>query len=193
MITVVGHGDLTAPTLAMLESELTSRLTACAAADGTLVIRAGQGLPVVAGRAAGAAGLAPVTVLPAKAGLPVPLRQGHRPVEELLKLSQQTRLLEYDPSSRDSCIAADETLIRKCAKILAVWDGSPSTDRDATAHLVAYALGRGVEVEVLWPEGARRIPWGPPGLPGRDRPTGACASRARGISAERPRRSVDNG
>ncbi|MFB6931801.1 hypothetical protein [Streptomyces chartreusis] len=42
------------------------------------------------------------------------------------------------------------------ARVLAVWDGSPSGGRDATAHLVAFARSSGVDVEVLWPDGASR-------------------------------------
>lgn len=40
--------------------------------------------------------------------------------------------------------------------MLAVWDGSPSDGRDATAHLVAFARATGVPVEILWPAGATR-------------------------------------
>ncbi|WP_149547580.1 hypothetical protein [Streptomyces marokkonensis] len=38
----------------------------------------------------------------------------------------------------------------------AVWDGSPSDGRDATAHLVTCARARGVPVEAVWPAGAAR-------------------------------------
>ncbi|WP_405810246.1 hypothetical protein OG729_36270 [Streptomyces sp. NBC_00210] len=159
MIAVVGHRDLTAPTLALLETELGSRLAGFARAGKAGLVRAGQGLPVAFGRAARAAGLALVTVLPTAAGVPAPLRErDRRAAGELLLLSEQVRLLEYDPASGSSCVAADESLLRTCARVLAVWDGSPSNSRDATAHLVAFAHGRGIEVDVLWPAGACRMP-----------------------------------
>lgn len=157
VIAVVGHPDLTGSTLALLEEDLGSRLSGLARAGGAGVVRAGQGLPVVFGRAAHAAGLALVTVLPAKHGVPGLLREPDRKAAgELLLLSDQVRLLEYEPDSRGSCLRADEDLLRGCARLLAVWDGSPSNGRDATAYLVAFARGLGLDVEVLWPAGAGR-------------------------------------
>ncbi|GGJ43484.1 hypothetical protein [Streptomyces brasiliensis] len=157
MIAVVGHPDLTAPTLALLEEELRRRLASLARAGRAGLVRAGQGLPVVVGRAARAAGLALVTVLPARGGVPEVLTaQDRRAAGELLLLSDQVRLLEYDPTDRDACVGADESLLRSCARLLAVWDGSPSSGRDATAHLVAFARSSGVDVEILWPAGAGR-------------------------------------
>jgi hypothetical protein len=158
VIAVVGHPDLTAPTLAMLEEELCRRLAEFARAGKTGLVRAGQGLPVAFGRAARAAGLALVTVLPSRNGVPEVLEPCDRKAAgELLLLSEQVRLLEYDPSDRGACVGADESLLRSCARLLAVWDGSPSHSWDATAYLVAFARSRGIDVEVLWPNGAGRM------------------------------------
>ncbi|MFI6658887.1 hypothetical protein ACIBL8_25520 [Streptomyces sp. NPDC050523] len=158
MIAVVGHPDLTTPTLAMLEEELYWRLAEFAEAGRAGLVRAGRGLPVAFGRAARAAGLALVTVLPSRNGMPEVLeRRDRRAAGELLLLSQQARLLEYDPCDHDACVEADEELLRSCRRLLAVWDGSPSSGRDATAHLVTFARGCGVEVQVLWPDGAGRM------------------------------------
>ncbi|MEU1258508.1 hypothetical protein ACWHLZ_23475 [Streptomyces chartreusis] len=157
MIAVVGHPDLTAPTLKMVEEELRRRLAEFARAGKAGLVRAGQGLPVAFGRAARAAGLALVTVLPTKNGVPDVLESSdRRAAGELLLLSSQVRLMEYDPADRGACVGADEDLMRSCARVLAVWDGSPSDGRDATAHLVAFARSSGVDVEVLWPDGASR-------------------------------------
>jgi len=158
VIAVVGHPDLTTLTLALLEEELRTRLAGLAQAGRAGLVRAGQGLPVAFGRAARAAGLALVTVLPAMQGVLAPLREADRKAAgELLLLSQQVRLLEYEPGLGSSCVSADEDLLRGCTRVLAVWDGSPSTFRDATAHLVAFARGLGLDVEVLWPAGADRV------------------------------------
>ncbi|MFF4569718.1 hypothetical protein [Streptomyces sp. NPDC001410] len=158
MIAVVGHPDLTAPTLAMLEEELRRRLAEFALAGKAGLVRVGQGLPVAFGRAARAAGLALVTVLPSRNGVPDVLEScDRRAAGELLLLSEQVRLLEYDPTDRGACVVADESLLRSCARLLAVWDGSPTDGRDATAHLVAFARSSGMDVEVLWPEGAGRM------------------------------------
>jgi hypothetical protein len=158
VIAVVGHPDLTAPTLAMLEEELGRRLVGFARAGRAGLVRAGRGLPVVVGRAARAAGLPLVTVLPSRSGVPAVLETDDlKAAGELLVLSEQVRLLEYDPADRGACVGADESVLRACDRLLAVWDGSPSNGRDATAHLVAYARSSGVDVDVFWPAGARRM------------------------------------
>ncbi|MFF6998878.1 hypothetical protein ACFY93_28535 [Streptomyces sp. NPDC008313] len=157
MIAVVGHRDLTEWTLGRIEEELRTRLARFAEAGSTGLVRVGQGLPVAAGRAARKAGLALMTVLPDGGRLPALSRPGGaRAAGELLLLSQRVRWEEYDPADRDACVRLDERLLRGCARVLAVWDGSPSDGRDATAHLVAFARSLGIEVEVLWPDGAER-------------------------------------
>ncbi|HEY8983122.1 MAG TPA: hypothetical protein VIU15_26525 [Streptomyces sp.] len=155
MIAVVGHPDLTASTLALLEEELCSRLSGFARAGRAGLVRGGKGVPLAFGRAARRAGLALVTVLPSCDGLPGRLAEPDREAAgELVLLSRHVRLVEYDPDDRASCITVDEDLLRSCARVLAVWDGSPSSGRDTTAHFVAYARSHGLDVEVLWPHGA---------------------------------------
>ncbi|GHJ33869.1 hypothetical protein IGW14_39600 [Streptomyces hygroscopicus subsp. hygroscopicus] len=155
MIAVVGHRDLSASTLVLVEEELRARLTGFARAGRAGLVRAGRGLPIAFGRAARQAGLALVTVLPSRNGVPAQLTgQDRTAAGELLMLSEQVRLVEYDPGDRGSCVSADESLLRNCARVLAVWDGSPSNGRDVTAHLVAYARSHGADVEVIWPRGA---------------------------------------
>lgn len=76
--------------------------------------------------------------------VPALLRERDGPAAgELLLLSQQVRLLEYDPADRDTCVRADERLLRACAWVVAIWDGTASNGRDTTAHLVAYARSHG--------------------------------------------------
>jgi len=159
VIAVVGHADLAPWTLALLEEELRARLARCAEAGRTGLVRVGQGLPVAFGRAAQQAGLALVTVVPTLNRVPALLRdRDRRAAGELLLLSQQVRLVEYDPADRDACVRADERLLRACARVVAIWDGTTSNDRDPTAHLVAYARSHGIDVEVVWPDGAERLP-----------------------------------
>lgn len=159
LIAVVGHADLAPWTLALLEEELRARLARCAEAGRTGLVRVGQGLPVAFGRAAKQAGLALIAVVPTSNRVPALLRERDRlAAGELLLLSQQVRLLEYDPADRGACIRTDEHLLRTCAQVLAIWDGTASDGHDTTAHLVAYARSHGIDVEVVWPDSAERIP-----------------------------------
>ncbi|MFE5867435.1 hypothetical protein ACFQ6V_02145 [Streptomyces roseifaciens] len=159
MIAVVGHRDLDAGT--SLASDLCDLLERCTTGTSVLV-RAGAGLPVMAGRAVRKAGRKLVVLLPAPAPGAGALPPHDRVAAgELLVLAEHVRLLPYDPADRDASVNADEQLIRSCRQVVAVWDGSPSDGRDATAHLVAFARARSIPVTVFWPASAVRESCGP--------------------------------
>ncbi|MCH0542164.1 hypothetical protein I3F58_21935 [Streptomyces sp. MUM 203J] len=156
MIAAVGHTDLTPSTLTLVETELRARLERLAE-EATGLVRVGSGLPLAFGRAVREAGRRLVVLLPAQGSVPAVLpRRDRVAAGELLLLAERMRLLPYDPEGRDACVSADERMIRTSRRLLAVWDGSPSNGRDATAHLVAYARARGIPVDVVWPRGAAR-------------------------------------
>ena len=155
-IAVVGHADLAPDTLPLVEFALRTRLARWLAPVRAMV-RTGAGTPLAFGRAARAAGWPLALVIPTRTGMPaMPPPGDRRATGELLTLADRVRLLAYDPMDRDSCIGADERLVASSRLLLAVWDGSPSNGRDATAHLVTYARARGVPVEIVWPAGATR-------------------------------------
>ncbi|MEW1700951.1 hypothetical protein ACIQCR_19410 [Streptomyces sp. NPDC093249] len=161
MITALGHTDLTADTWELVRAELRKSLEGLPD-DTTGLVRAGAGLPLLFGRVIREAGQRLVVLLPERsgvfAGVPPRDRAAHR---ELLALAEGIRMLPFDPLDRDACVSADEQLVSGCGRLLAVWDGSPSSGRDATAHMVAYARARGIPVEVVWPAGAAREHAGP--------------------------------
>ncbi len=156
VIAVIGHRDLGNRTLELVEAELRARLDRLAESAAALV-RAGAGLPLVFGRAAREAGRKLTVLLPAQGVVPAVLPERDRSAAgELLVLAEHVRLLPFDPADRNACVGADERLVATCRTVLAVWDGSPSDGRDATAHLVAFARARGIRVEVVWPDGSVR-------------------------------------
>ncbi|KUN20325.1 hypothetical protein AQJ11_29445 [Streptomyces corchorusii] len=160
MITAVGHADLTPATWELVRAELRERLRGLPP-DATALVRAGAGLPLAFGRVVHEVGRRLVVLLPERgdafADAPFHDRRAHR---ELLALAGRIRMLPFDPLDRDACVSADERLVSGCTRLLAVWDGSPSSGQDATAHMVAYARARGIAVEVVWPAGAARQPAG---------------------------------
>ncbi|MGW1785945.1 hypothetical protein ACWCQQ_43735 [Streptomyces sp. NPDC002143] len=113
---------------------------------------------MVFGRAARSAELALVTVLPSRNGVPEVLEaHDRRAAGELLLLSQQVRLLGYDPDDPDACMGADERLLGSCARLPAIWDGSPSDGPRRHSPPGRFPPHQGVHVEVLWPVGAARM------------------------------------
>ncbi|MCX3058403.1 hypothetical protein [Streptomyces beihaiensis] len=156
MIAAVGHADLSPDALRLMESELAARVRGLPS-EAYGLVRASAGLPVVFARAIQAAGRRLAVLIPTFGAVPAPLSGPDLSAAgELLMSAGQVRLLAYDPGDRDACVRADEQLVDGCSRLLAVWDGSPSDGRDATAHLVAYARARGIPVDVLWPAGAAR-------------------------------------
>jgi len=156
MIVAVGHADLTPDTLKLVEAELRTVLEGLPGRVPGLV-RAGAGVPLAFGRAVRAMGRQLIVVTPTQGMVPALLPERDRAaVGELVSLAWPVRLLPYDPVDRDVCVGVDERLIAECGQLLAVWDGSPSNGRDATAHLVAYARAHGVPVEVVWQRGGAR-------------------------------------
>ncbi|WP_041624991.1 hypothetical protein [Stackebrandtia nassauensis] len=41
-------------------------------------------------------------------------------------------------------------------QLIAVWDGQPARGYGGTADVVDYARDHGIDVTVIWPEGAKR-------------------------------------
>ncbi|MET9847377.1 hypothetical protein ACFZC6_26060 [Streptomyces ossamyceticus] len=156
MIVAVGHADLTAPALELVQAELRDHLDRLS--DGAAgLVRAGAGVPLAFGRAARAAGRRLVVLLPTQRAVPAVLPEPDRSgAAELLMLAEEVRLLGFDPADRDARVSADERVVAAGRRVYAVWDGSPSNGTDATAHLVAFARSRGIPVEVVWPAGATR-------------------------------------
>ncbi|OLZ63135.1 hypothetical protein AV521_39730 [Streptomyces sp. IMTB 2501] len=174
MTAAAGHTDPTPDRLNLVQAELRAALERLPERR-TALARAGAGVPVAFGRAVRAAGRELVLVTLTQGLVPalLPARDRVAP-GELVSLAWQVRLLAYDLAVRDACVGADERIIAQCRQLLAVWAGSPSNGRDATAHLVAYARAHGVPVEVVWPQRAAR--GAIPGQPARDagrRPRGS--------------------
>ncbi|MEW1700492.1 hypothetical protein [Streptomyces sp. NPDC091278] len=173
MITAVGHENLPPDTLAPVEREPRIRVERYAGPAPGLV-RAGAGLPAAFGRAVRVSGRRLVVVLPSCGLLPEAVPPGRlAPLREVTELADEVRLPAYDTADRNARVRADETLVARSGRLLAVWDGSPTDGRDATAHLVAHARAHGVRVEVVRPVGAVR------GTPGPAAPRSAAPHPAR--------------
>ena len=157
VIGIAGHADLDADTEVLLEAALRKMLEPLAWPGISGLVRARAGAVVVFGRVVRDLGGELTVVLPSLQGVPAPLSVPDREAAgQLLVLATEVRLLDYDPADHGSCVTADEELIRGCERLIGVWDGSPSTSRDATAHLIAFARGCGLPVDVVWPAGATR-------------------------------------
>lgn len=74
-----------------------------------------------------------------------------------MALAEGLQMWPFDQLDRNACVAVDEQLVSGCGRVLAVWGGSASCVRGATAHMVAYARAHGIPGDVVWPAGAARV------------------------------------
>ncbi|WP_150253340.1 hypothetical protein [Nocardiopsis deserti] len=76
--------------------------------------------------------------------------------DDLLVSSSLVRYMPHRRADRAAYEDANEAVLEWVELLFAVWDGQPADGRGGTGDAVEAARGRGVPVEVIWPEGARR-------------------------------------
>ncbi|GAA3981003.1 hypothetical protein [Thermobifida alba] len=76
--------------------------------------------------------------------------------DRLLVRSSWVRYMSHLSAGRQAYEDANEAVIGSVDRLFAVWDGRPAAGKGGTADAVAAARARGVPVDVIWPEGARR-------------------------------------
>lgn len=76
--------------------------------------------------------------------------------DRLLSKASSVLYMPFDRSQSGAYKAANEELVRRSGRIIAVWDGKPATGPAGTAHVVRAARAAGIEVTTIWPPGACR-------------------------------------
>ena len=80
----------------------------------------------------------------------------HSAYDELLSRAVRIHRLGFVESTSESHMVASARMLDDADVLFAVWDGQPARGYGGTADVVAEARRRGVLVQVIWPEGARR-------------------------------------
>ncbi|GAA3746716.1 hypothetical protein GCM10022402_27800 [Salinactinospora qingdaonensis] len=70
--------------------------------------------------------------------------------------SALVRYMPYRTAGRTAYEAANSTILGNIDRLFAVWDGHPADGKGGTGDTVETAHAKGVPVEIIWPEGARR-------------------------------------
>lgn len=76
--------------------------------------------------------------------------------DELLAHAFVVVELDHVESTEQAHMDASRVMLDAADKLYAVWDGRPARGYGGTADVVASAHGRGITVDVIWPDGARR-------------------------------------
>jgi hypothetical protein len=74
----------------------------------------------------------------------------------LLARTKQVETLPYSKPSEQAFLDAGHRVVDNSDLLIAVWDGQPAAGKGGTADIVAYALHRGVAVNIVWPPGVSR-------------------------------------
>jgi hypothetical protein len=76
--------------------------------------------------------------------------------DELRRLADRVHELDSDDATPRSYQAASEFMLDHADTLWAVWDGRPARGYGGTADVVSAARGRGLPIQVFWPDGAVR-------------------------------------
>lgn len=155
-IAVTGHRGLAAETERLVDAEVRSRLAALP--DCVLVGLSclADGADQIFARAVLDAGGALHVVVPAKRyrdGLPAETWPVY---DALLGQASAVHRLDRVESDEQAHMDASRVMLDHADRLLAVWDGQPARGYGGTADVVQLAHERGVVVDVVWPDGARR-------------------------------------
>lgn len=156
-LAVTGHMNLTDTTVPLVRAALNDLLTAYAPDQLTGISCLARGADSVFAEAVLAAGGRLVAVIPSQDYRQVKVKPDHAALfDRLAAAATEVLVLEHPTASRDAYQAANEVLIARADRLVAVWDGAPSNGKGGTADTVTLARDAGVPVDVVWPDGAAR-------------------------------------
>ena len=156
-LAITGHMDLTDTTVPLVRTALDRLLAAHASDSLTGVSCLARGADSVFAEAVLAAGGRLVAVIPSQDYRQVKVKTDHAALfDQLAAAATEVLVLDRVTASREAYEAANQVLITRADRLVAVWDGTPPSGKGGTADTVTLALDAGLPVDVVWPEGATR-------------------------------------
>jgi hypothetical protein len=80
----------------------------------------------------------------------------HADYDRIIAQATTVHQLSFVKPDPEAHMAASMLLLAGVGQLLAIWDGQPSRGYGGTADVVAAAQKRGINVRVVWPNGAVR-------------------------------------
>lgn len=159
VIAVTGHMDLTEDTVPLVCTALKELLHSYTA-DGPLigVSCIAEGSDALFAEAVLATGGRLTVVIPSRDYRRKTVRPGHAALfDRLVDASDDVVVIPVDSAGRAAYAAANALLLERADRLVAVWNGEPPSGKGGgTADVVLAARARGIPVDVVWPDGARR-------------------------------------
>lgn len=152
---ITGHQNLTPETAALVANCIDHALEGCPPMRGVTSLAAGAD-QIFAQRLLHHGG-AIVAILPSRDYVSTfTLSSDRREFEVLLSAADEVVELPFASANEEAFWAAGQEVVRRCDRLLAVWDGEAAGGLGGTGDVIAYARQVGREVTVIWPEGAQR-------------------------------------
>ncbi|TDQ53042.1 hypothetical protein [Actinorugispora endophytica] len=156
-IGITGHCNLAADSVAPVRRALAEALAPYAGADLVGVSCLARGADQLFAEAVLAAGGGLEVVLPSADYRETRVRPDNREMfDRLLVSAACVRFMPHLKAGGQAYEDANEALLGGVDRLFAVWDGRPARGKGGTAEAVGAARGRGLPVDVVWPDGARR-------------------------------------
>jgi hypothetical protein len=156
-IGVTGHTDLTEPTAHLVYDVLVRLLDDYPDEPVRGISCLAEGADQIFAQAVLAARGSLEVILPACDYRLAAIGPSSRPgYDGLLRKARRVSRLPYKQSGDVAYAAASSAMLRRCDRLLAIWDGRPHGRCGGTAHTVALAGAAGIPVCRLWPSGAQR-------------------------------------
>lgn len=155
---VTGHMDLTDATVPLVQESL--RVLLSEHQDGPLVGVSciAKGSDSLFAEAVLDAGGSLVVVIPSKDYRERKVKPDHAVTfDRLTEAAAEVLVLPHDTADRAAYEEANQVLLERADRLVAVWNGEPPSGKGGgTADVVAQAHEAGLPVDVVWPEGAAR-------------------------------------
>jgi hypothetical protein len=156
-LAVTGHMDLTEESVPLVRAALRDLLepyredltgVSCIAAGSDSLFA--EEVTAIGGRL--------VVVIPSQDYRAKKVKAVHAPVfDHLVEAAGEVLVMPQETANHAAYEAANDTLLGRADRLVAVWDGTPPSGKGGgTADVVAAARAAGLPVDVVWPAGASR-------------------------------------
>ena len=153
-IGITGHQNLPSASLSQIERDLRANLAP--EADLVGLSSLAEGADQLFARAVLALGGSIEVVIPSaryEATFSGPALVGYR---RLLKEAVTVHEQAFGKPSEEAFFSAGKYIVDNSDRLVAIWDGEAAMGLGGTGDVVHYARNHGVDVTVIWPQGARR-------------------------------------
>ncbi|MER6914331.1 hypothetical protein ABT354_21890 [Streptomyces sp. NPDC000594] len=155
-LAVTGHMDLTEESVPLVRAALRD-LIAGFGPEVTGVSCIAAGSDTIFAEEVTAAGGQLIVVIPSQNYREAKVKPDHAPsFDRLITAASEVVTLPHPTANRAAYEEANDLLLRRAHRLVAVWDGSPPAGRGGTADTVALAREAGMPVDVVWPATAAR-------------------------------------